>query len=222
MDNKLGIIKYPLVFFYNKIKNPLKITDANFRVLFVKVITLQQDYFLDLDLAPLFFEIKLTHPQTWKIVKVYQKVLKLNLANFEKMRNYKNNVANRIFNLSLANQILYWNKKLNYIKALDDASFGDSFSIKMLTHDKKNYIYENEIINRLIKVKSILGIKFFTKNNIILFLLNDFLNFTWTDKTKIYFKLIKTIKNKIIEIINLLKNTETYLNILNEIYHIVY
>lgn len=221
MDDKLKTIKYPLVFFYNKIKNKSKISDEQFRLLFVKVITYHQDYFLDLNIVPLFLEIKDSHPQTWKIVKVYQKVLRINIENFKLMRKYRETVNKKLFNSSIENQINVWNKKLDKIKSLDDSSYGECFSIKMLLHNNENKIYENEMILRLIKIKDILGLRFFIKNNIILFYYDDFLNFNWSNKTKIYFKLIKNIKNKLNEIIKLLNKTKNYLNILNEIYQII-
>lgn len=221
MDNELKLIKYPLVYFLKKIKEKSKITDNDFRLLFVKIITYHQDYFLDLNIVPLFTELKQSHPQTWKIIKVYQKVIKNNLENFKNIRIYRNKISKRVFKMSLENQILNWENKYNKILALDDSSFGSSFSLRILLHNKNNLIYENEMIHRLIKIKKILGFNFFKNNNIVLFYLDDFLNFSWNIKTKIFFKLFKKVKSILKEDIHLLKKTKNYLSILNEIYQII-
>jgi hypothetical protein len=223
MDDKLKTLKYPLVFLSTLVKKKDKIDDEKFRLVFVKLITYQQDYFIDLNIVPLFSIIKNSHPETWKIVKTYQKVLKQNLLNFEGIRKYRKFVSKRFFNLSLEKQIKKWEEKLSLIKALDDSTFptGDTFSIKLLLLENGNQELVDEMILRLAKFKEILSHSYFIKQKIVLFTTEEFEKFTWKEKTTLFLKFFQKIKKKIQEKIDLLKKTKNYLDILNEIYQIV-
>ena len=224
MDEDLKKLKYPLVFLSTLVKKKDKISDEKFRLVFVKLITFQQDYFLDLNIVPLFTIIKQSHPETWRIVKTYQKVLKQNLINFKEMRKYREKVNSRFFKLSLENQIKKWQDKLNLIKAVDDSSFptGDTFSIKLLVMEKGNEELVMEMILRLKKLMEILSHSYFIKQKIILFTVEEFEKYSWKEQTVLFLKFFQKIKKKIQEKIDLLSKTKNYLDILNEIYSITF
>jgi len=224
MDEDLKKLKYPLVFLSRLVKKKDKISDEKFRLVFVKLITFQQDYFLDLNIVPLFTIIKQSHPETWRIVKTYQKVLKQNLNNFKEMRKYRDKVHSRFFKLSLEKQIKKWQDKLNIIKAVDDSSFptGDTFSIKLLVMEKGNEELVMEMILRLKKLMEILSHSYFIKQKIILFTVEEFEKYSWKEQTVLFLKFFQKIKKKIQEKIDLLSKTKNYLDILNEIYSITF
>lgn len=222
MNDKLIKIKFPLTFFYLLVKNKSLFNDKQFIKIFIKMITLHQDYYIKFNIVQLFIPIKNTHPNSWKMIKLYQKIIDTNIINFNNIKKYSLKTNKRLFFLPLHKQLSYWQDKLTIINYLDDNSYGNSFSILLSEIQQPHPDILIQIIDRLYKLKTTLGTSFFKKEQILLFTIEDFYSLPWQEQKIIFFKFFSSIRKKINYKIKLIDDTIDYLNTINSIYKLCF
>jgi len=211
---------------YKRIKNPYI-----FLLNLGKIDYLSDDILYDLIKINLrYFSEKMYKIKLMKIFKnIYEKSRSIKLVasmqiylelKYKSLKNYKKYRLeyNYIKNNNLNYNLNYWNNKLIKLKYINDSSYGDGYHLKILCLNESNKIIENEILNRLILISRLVGLKFYKVNNITIFSVEDFKMLNYEIKKKIYFGLLRKISqiiNNNIEIINkLIVSNNRILNLL--------
>lgn len=210
-------IKFPLIFL-TKLSKKLEnnkdfISDEKLFYFMKFFFRFNHFYLIDLEIISLFKFIKNTHPKTYKFIKSHDKLLNITTSNFRKLFDYKDRVGDFI-NKDIDYQINFWEQKLDRLIAINDSTFGDGFILKLIVEETENINYVNEIINRFILIKKLLGHKFFIKNNIILFTVEEFMNLDFQIKVRLFMKFYikcKFILNKDITNLKNLKKSWEFL-----------
>lgn len=215
-------IKFPIIFL-TKLSKKLEenndfIDDEKLFYFMKYFFRLYHYYLIDLKIINLFKSIKDSHPKTYKFINSHDKLLNVTIINFRKLLNYRDTVSNKFINQDISKQIQYWEHKLKKLIAINDATFGDGFILKIILNDEENINYVNEIINRFILIKKLLGTKFFQKNKIILFTLENFNKFDYQIKVRIFMKFYVKCKFILEENIDNLKNTKNSWELLKFFY----
>ena len=175
-------------------------------------------YLIDIDILKLFKLIKKTHPKTYKLIESHQEFLNINIRNLKKLLEYKKRVPDSIMKRSLKNQIEYWDNKSKMLEGINDSTFGEGFMIKLLNNEK-NEMYQRELINRLVLIKELFGLEFFTLNEIVVFTFKDFEMFDYQIRSKIYLKLILKLRFILKNNIKILKKTDKSLELIKYLYN---
>lgn len=216
-------IKFPIIFLTKlseKIKENLNIiNDEKLFYLIKFFFKFNHFYLIDLKLCKLFNSIINSHPKSFKFINSHDILLNLTVSNFRKLFDYRDRVGYKFIDKDIEYQISFWEDKIKILNAINDCSFSnDSFIIKLMTLNTDNIHYTKEIINRLILIKKLLGNKFFKKNKIILFTLEDFNNLDYQNKVKLFMKFFIKCKHIINTDIYILKETKNYWDLLKFMY----
>ena len=216
-------IKYPIIFLTKlskKIEENKEIINDEKLFYFIKFFFRFNHFnLIDLKIVSIFKSIKISHPKTYKFINSHDKLLNLTTTNFRDLLVYKDKVSKRFLNSNIDYQINFWEEKLKKLIAINDSTFGDGFIIKIILQSDENTYYVNEMVNRLILMKKLLGSNFFKKNKIILFTYFDFMNFDYQIKVKIFMKFYVKCKFILNEDITKLKNLKKSWNFLKYIYN---
>ncbi|ADO67356.1 hypothetical protein crov322 [Cafeteria roenbergensis virus] len=214
-------IKFPVIFLTQlstKLKNNENLIIDNKLLYFLKYFYRFYHYnLIDLQISCLFKSIKITHPKSYKFLIQQDKLLSLTVSSLRKLFNYKNRVSSKFINKHIIDQINFWEDKLIKLNAINDCNFGDGFHLQLILQ-KNNYYYINELVQRFILIKKLLGNKFFKKNSILLFTIDDFLDLEYKIKITLFIKFFTKCKHILTEDINNLKETNKYIEILKHIY----
>ena len=198
--------------------NGLKLDDK-FTFYFMKYfLRVFHSYLVDVNLLKLFRPIKKSHNRTYSLVETHQALLKKNIYNLKKLLEYKNRVCKNVINMSLENQIKYWEKKSVMLEAINDSSFGEGFMIRLL-QNYQSIIFQKELIERLILIKKLFGLEFLKLNNIVLFTLEQFETFDFKIRGKIYLKFILKLRFILKNDIKILKKTNRSLELIKYLYN---
>ena len=166
----------------------------------------------------LFKDHENTHKKSYILLKTQDDILSSLYKKLINIREYKEKISKNLLKANFDSHINYWIKKLDKLKAINDASVGSSFISKLIHYDDLNYIYTGILTQKLMEMMELLGLSFFIKNKIKVITYEEFNYYSDEKKIKFFIQVYRGAKNTIGKNIKRLEEIKKYRDALNFLY----
>tara|TARA_Y100000389_G_C17417556_1_gene494673 strand:+ start:622 stop:1389 length:768 start_codon:yes stop_codon:yes gene_type:complete len=209
---QISELEYPVLFFFKLIINKNLLNDYHMGLIVSNFFKFHFKLAINYPLFYLTKDLKENHIYTWKIINNFYNSIIYIIQISPNINKFKNSVNKlKYYEFSVENILKKTKLLLNIVKSNFDSNYSNTpFYLRyhmLMKSNKHDKVTHDQLVNRLINVYKLLGIKFFNLYNIKLLTLEEFNSLTIKERVKYsayFYNLTKSILQNNIRYLELL------------------